>query len=85
MERNLPMSNNGKGSSRRGTSKEEMKRFEDNYDAIFRKPRKKAVAEKVEVIEIPPEHSKMFNELSEALREAIDRHNQKESETPKES
>lgn len=43
------MSNNGKGSSRRGTSKEEMKRFESNYDAIFRgKP--KEIEEKEKII-----------------------------------
>lgn len=28
---------NGKGSARRGQSKEERKRFEDNYDDIFKK------------------------------------------------
>ncbi len=46
------MSDNGKGSARRGTSKEERKRFEDNYDAIFRKPRNiKNVTEIPKVIE----------------------------------
>jgi hypothetical protein len=45
------MSNNGKGSARRGTSKEEMKRFEDNYDSIFKKEPVKEV-KKEEVKEI---------------------------------
>lgn len=43
------MSNNGKGSVRRGSSKEEMKRFESNYDVIFRgKP--KEIEKKEEII-----------------------------------
>lgn len=41
------MSENGKGSARRGTSKEEMKRFADNYDDIFRKPQE-VLPEKLE-------------------------------------
>jgi hypothetical protein len=35
------MGDNGKGSSRRGTSKEELKRFEENYVKIFKKKRRK--------------------------------------------
>ncbi len=31
------MNENGKGSARRGTSREERKRFEANYDVIFKK------------------------------------------------
>lgn len=76
------MGDNGKGSARRGTSKEEMKRYEDNYDAIFRKPRKKAVVEKVEVIEMDQEAQALADKLGEALKRMHDR---KKSETPKES
>ncbi len=62
------MSDNGKGSARRGTSKEEMKRFEDNYDDIFRKPHKKVVVESIEVIEMSPEHLKLAEELMDAIK-----------------
>jgi hypothetical protein len=67
------MSQNGKGSARRGTSKEEMKRFEDNYDSIFRKnkiskKRAKVIVEKIEVIELLPEQEELANQLFEALR-----------------
>lgn len=65
------MNDNGKGSARRGTSKEEMKKFEDNYDAIFRKPRKKAVAEKIEIEDIPPELMQITEELTAALRKRL--------------
>lgn len=76
------MSDNGKGSARRGTSKEEMKRYEDNYEAIFGKPRKKAVCEKIEVVEMGPEDQALADKLGEALRRMQER---EESETPKES
>lgn len=35
------MSQNGKGSAPRGQTTEERKRFADNYDRIFRKPKRK--------------------------------------------
>lgn len=35
------MSENGKGSSRRGTTKEEIKKFEENYERIFKRKKKK--------------------------------------------
>ena len=45
------MSECGKGSGRRGTSNEEMKRFESNYDDIFRK-RPLKIKKEEEIIEL---------------------------------
>jgi hypothetical protein len=54
---------NGKGSARRGTSKEEMKRFADNYDAIFKKKPKKE-----KVIEEPTETCSMCETPADWVR-----------------
>lgn len=66
------MSQNGKGSARRTQTKEELKRYEENYEAIFgkskKKKRSKVIVEKVEIIPMPPEHQKLADELMEAVR-----------------
>lgn len=61
------MSQNGKGSSKRQQSPAERKRFEDNYDSIFRR-RGRVTVERVEFIPLRGKAKKLAKQLSAALK-----------------
>lgn len=61
------MSTNGKGSGKRQQSPAERKRFEDNYDAIFRR-RGRVTVERVEFIPLRGRAKKLAKQLSAAIR-----------------
>lgn len=63
------MSQNGKGSAPRKQSASERRRFEDNYDAIFRRSGRVTV-ERVEII---PLRGKKAKKLAKQLSAAIKR------------
>ncbi len=53
------MSENGKGSARRGTSREERRRFEEGWEAIFGKAKRPRRRTKVESIKLSPSTAKL--------------------------
>ncbi len=60
------MSQNGKGSAPRVRTAKERKRFESNYDDIFRKPGRVRVT-KVEILPLPPAQQRVVAKIFKAL------------------
>lgn len=61
------MSQNGKGSTPRKQSSAERKRFEDNYDSIFKR-RGRATVTRVEIIPLRGKAKQLAKQLSAAIK-----------------